>query len=287
VHIVTKILVIFAAILSVFLAALAIAYSSNADRIVGDYNAEQSRRVAAEGQLGVTKSTHAMALQESQAQVEQLRRELTQRDEESRRLQSENAKLARERAAAEDERAQVVSKIGELGETVKTQQTLLSAYSKEVGDLRRNELTYRGRELDMADRISDLEAKNEVLNQSMRALAEQLTEARNALGSGVAAGAMGPQGGGAFTFAGPIIAGRVTAVKQDSATNDTLVTINVGTNDQVREHMKFAVHRNGQFLANIEIVKADQRMSVGKVTLRAANAAEITANDLVQTRFER
>jgi TolA-binding protein len=287
VHIVTKILVVFAAVLSVFLAALTIAYSSNADRIVGDFNDQSSRRAAAEASLAAASASQAQALGELQAQVEQLKRDLAQRDDEARRLQGDNARLARERSLAEDERQTVTGKIGEFGETIKTQLSLLAAYSAEVTELRRNELAYRSRELDMADTISDLQAKTDVLTQSNRALAEQLTEARQAMQGGVSAGTLASGAAGApFTFTGPTIAGRVIDVKPDPATNDTLVTLNVGSNDLVREGMKFAVHRNGVFLANLVIVKVDQRMAIGKVSLLASPTTTLSANDLVQSRFQ-
>src|SRR5436190_6960359 len=48
VHTVTKVLVVFAAVLCVLLAALTMAYSVNAERIVGDYRAQVNARQAAE-----------------------------------------------------------------------------------------------------------------------------------------------------------------------------------------------------------------------------------------------
>ena len=62
-HIVTKFLVLAAAVLSVLLAALTIAYASNASRIVAEYNDEGARRVAAEARLATA------ALQQGEAQV--------------------------------------------------------------------------------------------------------------------------------------------------------------------------------------------------------------------------
>ncbi len=47
-HWLTKAFVLAAAVLAVLLSALTIAYSSNADKIVGDYYDEQARRTSAE-----------------------------------------------------------------------------------------------------------------------------------------------------------------------------------------------------------------------------------------------
>lgn len=285
-HIVTKVLVVFAAILAVFLAALTIAYSSNADRIVASHNDEVSRRQQAEASLSAQAATHGTQLQDFQQRINSLNNELESRSAEIRNLQKANAEMIAARNAAEDKYRLLLSSKGELETTAKTQAALIASYRDETTTLRRNELGYRQRELEMGDRISDLEAKREVLDQSLRALQEQLAEARasvEAMASGVAAGRTDQP----FTHTGPLIAGRVQEVTQDPSTGWTLVRVNVGTNDNVRENMKFSIARGDEFIGNVVVIRTDLNFSIARVDLlRRDKPVQIQPNDLVLSRLQ-
>lgn len=285
-HIVTKVLVVFAAILAVFLAALTIAYSSNADRIVASHNDEVSRRQQAEASLSAQAATHGTQLQDFQQRINSLNNELESRSAEIRNLQKANAEMIAARNAAEDKYRLLLSSKGELETTAKTQAVLIASYRDETTTLRRNELGYRQRELEMGDRISDLEAKREVLDQSLRALQEQLAEARasvEAMASGVAAGRTDQP----FTHTGPLIAGRVQEVTQDPSTGWTLVRVNVGTNDNVRENMKFSIARGDEFIGNVVVIRTDLNFSIARVDLlRRDKPVQIQPNDLVLSRLQ-
>lgn len=285
-HIVTKVLVVFAAILAVFLAALTIAYSSNADRIVASHNDEVARRQQAEASLSAQAATHGTQLQDFQQRINSLNNELESRSAEIRNLQKANAEMIAARNAAEDKYRLLLSSKGELETTAKTQAALIASYRDETTTLRRNELGYRQRELEMGDRISDLEAKREVLDQSLRALQEQLAEARasvEAMASGVAAGRTDQP----FTHTGPLIAGRVQEVTQDPSTGWTLVRVNVGTNDNVRENMKFSIARGDEFIGNVVVIRTDLNFSIARVDLlRRDKPVQIQPNDLVLSRLQ-
>lgn len=285
-HIVTKVLVVFAAILAVFLAALTIAYSSNADRIVASHNDEVARRQQAEASLSAQAATHGTQIQDFQQRINSLNNELESRSAEIRNLQKANAEMIAARNAAEDKYRLLLSSKGELETTAKTQATLIASYRDEVTTLRRNELGYRQRELEMGDRISDLEAKREVLDQSLRALQEQLAEARasvEAMASGVATGRADQP----FTHTGPLIAGRVQEVTQDPSTGWTLVRVNVGTNDNVRENMKFSIARGSEFIGNVVVIRTDLNFSIARVDLlRRDKPVQIQPNDLVLSRLQ-
>ncbi|MDX2148896.1 MAG: hypothetical protein SFZ23_15380 [Planctomycetota bacterium] len=283
-HIVTKILVVFAAVLAVFLSALTIAYSSNADRIVADYNAQVDRAVTAEASLALNQSQMAQQLGNARLEATSLADKVAAGEARLRTLEAENARLQKEKIAAEDERQVIAGKISELGETARTQASLITVFRDENSTLRDNELKYRQRELELSDRIADLSAKSEVLEAANRALQEQLAEARLAAQSGGAVTTASTTASDAFTFTGPTIVGRVDSVRQDGSTGQILVQITVGTNDQVRENMKLAVHRGDRFVGNLVVVRADQRASVARVTLLAQNEA-IQANDIVRSRL--
>lgn len=67
-HFVTKILVVAAAVLAILLAALTIAYSSNADRIVGSYYDMEAVKTATEASHAAQAAIHGT--QEANSQGE-------------------------------------------------------------------------------------------------------------------------------------------------------------------------------------------------------------------------
>ena len=283
-HIVTKFLVLAAAVLSVLLAALTIAYASNASRIVAEYNDEGARRVAAEARLATAALQQGEAQVRLQAEVQQLSQSLAERDAEIARLRTQAATLQADRLAAETARQGIEGEISRLGETARTQATLISNYRDEVVGLRRNELSFRQRDIEQGDRISDLESQREVLEQTVRALQEQLAEIRLTMETQAQGGTTAGRANEPFVSAGPRITGRVEEVSSDRATGATLAKISVGTSDQVRENMKFAVVRDNQFIANLVVVSTDLRFSIGRVDTLGQNV-NIQPGDRILSRL--
>lgn len=286
-HWLTKAFVLAAAVLAVLLSALTIAYSSNADKIVGDYYDEQARRTSAEALAQGAESKFASERAEMNAKVAVLGRDITALQTQVSQLQAENAKLLLGKNSAEDERRLTLSKLDELQITARTQASLIQSYRDETNTLRGNEQRSQREKNEMGDRISDLEAKREVLEQSLRSLQEQLAEARtgleNAL-SGATASKTAAGSSEAFTFSGPIIRGRVDEVGSDAATGSTLVKINVGSADNVRDNMKFYVVRGNEFVGTLTVVKTDLKHAIAKVTLTGGKGA-VTTSDMVLSRI--
>ena len=177
-------------------------------------------------------------------------------------------------------------KIAELGDTVKTQATLLAGYREEVGALRKNELRFREQAVQADDRISDLESQNEVLTQGVRALREQLEEARLSRESGGAMGALsGRSQSEPFVDTGIPVTGTVESVTTDPSTGATLVKINLGSNDRIRENQKLFVSRGKDFVANLVILKTDMRFAIAKVDT-LSRKVEVQNGDAVTTRLQ-
>lgn len=272
-HWLTKTLVVIVAVLGMLLSALTIAMSVNADRIVNDFEQERSRKIAAEASQADVTSRAAQEQNRLNAQLEQLSRDIAAREAEIRNLSTERASLLADKNKAELERDTIASKIKELGATTQTQAELLKNYSDEVTQQRKNELTFRQRQVEMDDRVSDLESQREVLEQTVRALQEQLADAQLAVQKNLASG--GASGGGtataakaggeAFVLGGQIVRGRVEKVEKDAATGATLVQINLGTSDNIKENTKLFVGRAEGFVANVVVIKTDLKWAVGKI----------------------
>ncbi len=286
VHFVTKILVVAAAVLAILLAALTIAYSSNADRIAGSYHDMEAEVAATKGSMAAQAAIHGTQEANSQAKIAALNNQMTQLQSNLNSLLAENSKLTVDKNAAVTESKLLLSKFNELQTTASTQASLIQSYRDETTTLRKNELAFNRQSVEMNDRISDLDAKRDVLEQSVRALQEQLAEARTSMEK-AQSGASAIASGNAvesFVSAGPLVSGRIDELSKDSLTGATMVKINVGSNDSVKDNMKFFVVRDGKFIGTITVVRTDLKFAVGKVSLLADKSAVQTA-DMVLSRI--
>jgi exonuclease VII small subunit len=292
VHILTKILVALACVLSVFLSALTIAYSANADRVVSDNAQLSARLAAAEAAAAAEKTTSGDLQVRMTAQVEQARQDLASAESRVRQLMTDNAKLLTEKNQAEAGRESLDAKIKEMGETIKLYYALIQNYSTEVGTLRDQELKDRERRIALDDRISDLESQRDVLEQSVRELQEQLAEARTAIEGGARVGIMpaaasSGQGRVAEPFvpSGPLVRGRIQQTQMDPGSSRMLVEMNLGSSDGIRENMILRVVRGGTFVGNIVVVRVDARSSVARVDLLADGVGSVNTGDEIVSRL--
>lgn len=284
-HIVTKILVVFASVLCVLLAALTMAYSANADRIRAEYLAEVNRRVAAESAASSQVAAANAERQTLSQRAADLANTTASLEGQIRQLQSERAQLLVERRSAEVDRDAIKDQIAQLGATNKTQALLIENYRNEVTTLREQELAFRKREIELNDRLNDLESQREVLEGSVRALQEQLAEARRQIEQGgVAAGqaVLGAMGSAEPFVPSVTIRGRVTRVTTDMATGRPMATINVGSTNQVRENMKLAITRGDRFVANLVVRRVDLQWALGEVQYLQAGS-QVQEGDVAQT----
>jgi len=264
VHTVTKVLVVFASILCVLLAALTMAYSVNVGRIVDDRHNEINRRLAAEAMAADRVAQGSEEQARMMLEIQQLQDQKTQLNSTITSLQNERSRLNQDLSAAVTSRDAIMGQIAQAVATSKTQALLIEQYRDEVTKLRDNELSYKTREIELTDRLNDLESAIEVKDQSVRALQEQLVEARRTIDSGGAAGANAIRTGMPYAPSIPIT-GKIVKTAKDAATGNPVATINVGTNNQVRKDMLLAITRGGEFVGNLVITKTDLGWAEGKI----------------------
>lgn len=263
-HALTKAFIVIAAVLAIALSALVIAYAVNTDRIAADYRkalAAAAAGNAAAADANTRASTDTTRLSGAN---QNLTNALADRENKIREMEQEMAILRTEKMRAEAARQSTENQIKELGETTKTQATIIDTYRAENTTLRQNELATRQRALEMDSRIADLESQREVLDQRYRAIMEQFTELKRSADA-VASG--GTATGGVeqpFTYSGPRINGRVEEVQRDSS-GKQYARISVGSNDRVARNMKFLVIRDNAFLCNLVVTQADMRFSIAVV----------------------
>lgn len=290
-HILTKFFVVVAAVLSLLLSALTISYSVNAQRITREFQSVRQEADAASLALNLQVQSHS-------DEIASLRRELESRDlmiaqfrSDSGAQEIENQNLVTQVREAEAESKAIEGRIAQLGVTAETLTSLVSNYRDEVRTLRDSELRNRDQRLDLEDRIADLESENQVFDDTIRALREQLTEARRAVASnGGSVGPASPANGSAAAsqalrvLSGPPVFGRVSTTRRDPATGESLVEVSLGTNDGVSENTELYVVRGSQYVGALVVQTADLQSSVARVRLTNGDL-RVRNGDEVRTRI--
>lgn len=284
-HILTKVFVLFAAVLSILMAALSISYTVNADRVVADYRNAMARADLAVNDMNSLKSSSSQLVASKEEELAAARDELASRDADIRRLEAANSELRIGLRSAESARESITAKIAELGVAVETQARIIDEYKNDLSRLRRAELDYRDERLDLEKQLSDLESQVIVYEQVKRALEEQLTEVRTTLADAVSGGV----NNGAARIApaevpGPQVRGTVDQVTDDPATGQLLVKINLGSNDRIRENSRLYVHRNQTYLGELVVFQVDLNHAIARMAYTVPGQ-DIRANDSVLSRL--
>ncbi|MEZ6233445.1 MAG: hypothetical protein R3B68_04580 [Phycisphaerales bacterium] len=256
-HILSKVFIVFAAILSVLLSALTIAYAANSGRLVSEYQTSQARASSASTSLNLEQTQSAGREGVLRVQISELEGVIQGLNTQIASLQQERAGLESSLQAAQTSRDALEANIAQFRETIETQTNLIAAFRQELTTLRDNELAFRRARIQLEDRISDLESQNEVLTQTNRGLQEALSDAQTRSGSG---------GGSTFVpTTGRDISGRVNRVTNDSVTGRQLVEVSLGTNDGVRVGTRLTIQRPGVFVANAEVVRVELQTCVAEI----------------------
>ena len=282
-HILTKAFMVIATLLSVALSALVIAYAANTDKIRQDYSEVKVELEATKAALSAGTSTQSQQIVRLEQQVGDLTSRLSDANSKVTALQDERATLQRDKAQAVADKTSAESKISEQTEVARTQATLLTNLGDEVRTLRKNELVYKQRQLEMEDRLNDLQAQRDVLDQNYRALQEELAQLKQGTTTTVAGG--GAATNAPFQYSGPVIMGKVESVQRDPGNNRTLAKLSIGSNDRVAKNMLMRVVRNNQFIANVVVTQADLSYSIGAVDT-LGKQVEVLEGDTVVSRLQ-
>jgi hypothetical protein len=285
VHVLTKILVVFCAVLSLLLAALTMAYATNADRIRANFDSERALRLSSEAEARAQIAAAASAAATAEARLQASENDKTSLYESLSQLRSEATARRTELERAKADADAIRNQTSQLNATAETQAALIKSYREEVTRLRDELVKASKREIDLVDRINELTGQREVLEQNARALKEQLEETKLSLQS--SAGGSGRMTGAAAVtepreFSGPLVRAMVTEV----TTTETgeLVTINEGSNRGLRENTLLHVIRGNDFVASIVLVRVEPGSSVGKVTL-TRKGMSVLRDDVVLSRL--
>lgn len=282
-HILTKFLVIMAALLSVLLSGLTIAYTTNAQRLRDSVQAERDRATAAEAAMNESLSASSRERDALQRQISEVQMQLTQKNQTIAEMQGENARLLTDKKGLELAGARHGAQTDQFIAIVEQAQKLDQARAAETEDLRRKHLTAMQREINLLDRINDLTGQLDVALETNRSVQEQLVELRQELESARGGGTsiartMGP----AIKRAPVEFRATVQSVERDSS-GQLLVGISAGLSDRLEPNMELnAIDRNGRsYLATMVLDRVDLNEAVARVTLQGTNARTVQVGDLV------
>jgi len=286
VHILTKVFVLIAAVLSIMMASLAIAYSVNVDRVTADYRDMQAAKVAAQNELGAQRATHGQENAALQEDLARLRDELASRNADSRRLEATNSDLRIKLRQAEAARESISSKIAQLGVTTETQARIIDEYKTELSRLHDGELAYRDEKIDLEKAIADLGSQVVVYEQVKRYLEERIAEFQRIADNTNGSSNTSNDGDRAPTvLSGPTIRGTIDEVVNDPNSGFTRVRINLGSNDRLRENTRFYIIRdNNLYLGDLIVESVDLNHAVGRVAFVVDNQS-VREGDQVQSKL--
>jgi len=289
VHIVTKFLIVFVAIMGLIVSALTMAFAANANAIRSSFSEERTRRTQADANFNAQVQQYAQEKATAGERAKAVEAALNESKSAIANLQSERTDLRSKLESAQADAASIRNQISQLGATTDTQASLIRAYRDEAGSLREDLFGSRKKEVELLDRVNDLDSAREVLEQNARALKEQLEETRAQLQTAQAAGTPGAT---ASTLAatqvarelpGPIVRARVTEAFRSPA-GDTMVVIDQGANRGLKQDVQMSVARGEQFIANIVLVTVEPNRAVGRVTL-TKDGGSINSGDTVLSRL--
>jgi hypothetical protein len=263
VHILTKVFVLIASILSVVMASLAVSYAANANAIKADYASAVSAQQAAEGSLAIHNDAMMRASMQAEKNIARLQQEKADLEASIRENDASISGLTIELRQAKAARDSLDGKIAQLGVTTQTQAELIREYKGEVSRLRDGELSWRNQKLDLEASLSDSQSQLGVYEQVNRSLQEQLRIARDEANNGTTTGGIAA---GPIEIPGEQIRGEVQEVRVEATTGNLIIRISLGTNDRVSENAKLYLNRDGQtYLGDVVIFETDLDFAIGRV----------------------
>lgn len=281
-HILTKILVVFASVLAVLLSALTISYAVNSDTVVKAYKEEKVRALGLQAQVDATSSESADKMTRSQGELAKLQNAAAAKDNELNDLRGELAEVRSRVQATITEKDLLGNRLNELVSSQANLTKINEAMRDETTQLRTKIADATKKEVQLLDRIAEIESQNEVKESEIRALREQIAELR------VASGNPSGRGPGADGAAGVVpppavpVRGKVLEVRSDRASGQLLAMVNVGTNDQIKENMVLMIYRANEFLANLHVTRVDLQSAIGRIDTLNRNVS-VRAGDEITT----
>jgi TolA-binding protein len=280
VHVLTKIFIVLVTALALAIVPLVAVNATNEGRFKQRWMDEQGKYAAAAADLASLQSQKTALQAELEKQIAELNTTIASLRRDNDLKASDVRKLQSDLASAKAMQASINSNLEIMAQSGKQAVTTNETLVKEVRDLRERVIARERESVELEEVVSTLQSQLEVADAARKALQEELQKVNEEKGVAMAQVAkfIASYGELPTASAGELrgdAAGRVPADRDLSATildvkriNDqSLVELNVGSRDGVKEGWTLIVGDGGNFIANVRIIKVDVNRSTGVVEL--------------------
>lgn len=285
-HFVTKVLVVFATILSVFLSALVISYAVNSDRVASDYTNIEAKLNSAQGSLAASALASGTRIKALELQIQSMSSANSEVTNQLRALETQRLDqlLSLRNLRDSSDKAQALA--NQLATTNSTQTALIEGLQRDANDSRTKQVEIAKRNAELEKANADLRRSYEAAENEKKLVREQLAEAKSQLDALRASGGAisASTGNEPFVYNGPTISGKVEEVTTDT-TGAMLAKISIGSNDNIRDNMKLAIRRDNEFVGNLVILKTDLKYAIGRIDL-LGRPVTVRVGDVVQSNLQ-
>lgn len=270
----TKLFVVLVTVLSVLLVALVVPFVANTENYKEQLTKEKERRVAADQIAAIRQSDLSVVVDGIDDQIRALKSENMDLVRQMNLLWSKLADAEARELAERARNDQIHADVSRMIAANEQHAEMNMALSSELTQRRNAMIDLQTKMIELTDRGTELEGQLATADRQVRSFQEQMIEreeelqdlndriaklppdVRSRIYSGEVSEEFEPQ---------PKLAGRI--VNLNAIGDQTFAEIDIGQNDMVKENMKFLVHRENQFLANLVITELDAQYSAGRLTL--------------------
>lgn len=274
----TRIFVVLVMILSVLLVGLIVPFVKNVDTYKQRWQDQLARANSADlaakikdSELAASKDTHNKQLEQLNGENARLQAMLAEKDQ---TLSSQQAQIVTLSNANDDVRSQLAS----LAAAEKLNSELLSLLKNENASLSEQALEATKKNVELAEKLNEKTTEADTLTRQVRLYAEQIKDLEDQNRDLAQKADLGRSPSAAKPQVTPLdnitrgispdkpIRAMVTGVS--TIGDEVFVQINVGTNDGVREEMKFMIYRGNEYLGDMLVTLVDLNEAAGRVVLK-------------------
>lgn len=282
----TKVFVVLLVVFSIAFTMLTVSVVSQTPGWKNNFEKAQQSANIAETNLRNLIASHAAEAASLKDTIKEDRQEIGKLQTDLRDARNDLATRRSELAQAASEKSGAEAMNRGLASQLQAAQSVREEYRSQRNDLEQRNINLEQRNNDLNDRVNELSAQLAVLNEQKRQFEQQINILRNENGRLASAARMPGSGAVMESATGVALAG-VTAETPIAQTpvrgkvlgiSGNIVTISVGSSDGVKTGMLFVIHRDGEYVGDIQIAVVDPNQCAGRL-LRSKFAP--TANDQV------
>jgi len=281
VSLLTKVFVVLLSVFSIAFTSLTTAFVAQ----TANWK-ETAQKYKEHAQIADTNLRHAFAANAAEQatlwdNARQLQRRIGELEAEVQAARTDVAQVRADLAQAQSEKSSVEAINRGLLAQLQVAETARAEYQRQRGDLEQRNIELERRSVDLSDRVNELTAQLAVMLEQSRQYEQQIHILRAENEKLSQAGG----GGRPIAFESPAGASLpgVTAVTPVSATairgrvmnvEGELITLSVGSADGVKKGMVFVIHRNGNYVGDVQVSAVEPNQAAGRL-VRSADAPSV------------